>query len=113
MIDHHPVQIIGQVWDSYIVLQGIDQLYRVDQHALAERITFEKMRKQVKDKGFEQEMLLQPLRIEFPKTTDIEPLLEQLNTIGFDVSLFGEKKIIVHGVPSVFMEYKVDIELIF
>ncbi len=38
-------QIIGQLWNSYIVVQSNDSLYYVDQHALAERIAFEKMKK--------------------------------------------------------------------
>ncbi len=38
-------QIVGQIWNSYIILQSNDSLYYVDQHALAERIAFEKMKK--------------------------------------------------------------------
>ena len=38
-------QIIGQLWNSYIVMQSQDALYYVDQHALAERIAYETMKK--------------------------------------------------------------------
>jgi DNA mismatch repair ATPase MutL len=48
-IDQESVTIIGQLRDSYILLQSPLHVYWVDQHALAERITFEQMRKQVKD----------------------------------------------------------------
>ncbi len=37
--------IIGQLWNMYICLQADDGLYLIDQHALAERIAFEKMKK--------------------------------------------------------------------
>jgi len=37
--------VVGQVWNSYIVLSTNESLFYVDQHALAERIAFEKMKK--------------------------------------------------------------------
>jgi DNA mismatch repair ATPase MutL len=50
VMEQESVQIVGQMRDSYIVLEGVSGVYRVDQHALAERITFEKMRKEIKEK---------------------------------------------------------------
>jgi DNA mismatch repair protein MutL len=37
-------RILGQLWDMYVLLEDNDFLYFVDQHALAERITYERMR---------------------------------------------------------------------
>lgn len=107
------VRIVGQVWDSYILLQGEDDIYRVDQHALAERIAFERMKKEVECSWFESEVLLQPLTLTFPASVNIEQLLLLLSRIGFDASLFGNTKIIVHAIPVVFVRYKVAIELVF
>jgi DNA mismatch repair protein MutL len=84
----------------------------VDQHALAERITFEQMRKQVKDEWFVSDILLQPITITYPAVTDIDPVLEKLWELWFDVSLFSEGKVIIHAVPQVLTEYKIDIELL-
>ena len=42
------IVILGQLRDTYIVAQGVDSVYYVDQHALAERITFEKMKVRIK-----------------------------------------------------------------
>lgn len=113
LIDQEAVNIVGQLRDSYIVLEWQKYVYRVDQHALAERIAFEKMRKEVKENGFESEVLLHPLSIVYPAHVEIELILEQLNQIGFDVSDFGNQKVVVHAVPKVFVRYKVDIELMF
>ncbi|HCY21182.1 TPA: hypothetical protein DIC40_05025 [Patescibacteria group bacterium] len=37
--------MVGQVWNSYIVVSTQESLFYIDQHALAERIAFEKMKK--------------------------------------------------------------------
>lgn len=37
-------KVIGQLWNAYILLESSDALYYVDQHALAERILFEKIK---------------------------------------------------------------------
>ena len=44
-------QIVWQLWNTYIVLQSNDALYYIDQHALAERIAFENMKKATSLKG--------------------------------------------------------------
>ena len=37
-------KVVGQLWNSYIILESSDALYYIDQHALAERILFEKIK---------------------------------------------------------------------
>jgi len=106
------IVILGQLRESFIVAQGVQNVYYIDQHALAERITFEKMRVTVAESGFESEWLLHPLSLEFPSDSDIDEILKKLSTIGFDIELFGEWKVIVQAVPKVFAEWKIDSALI-
>lgn len=106
------IVILGQLWESYIVAQGVHDVYYIDQHALAERIAFEKMRQAVANNGFRSEILLQPVMVTYPLRVSVEPILEQLSTLGFDCSLFGEGKVIVHAVPTVFAERQFDIALV-
>jgi DNA mismatch repair protein MutL len=82
----------------------------VDQHALAERITFEKMRKEFWSS--ETEILLTPLIVSYPKTIPIDIYIDQLNTQGRDVSRFGDGKIVIYAVPWVFQTYQLDLELL-
>ncbi len=102
--------VVGQLRNMYIVLQADDGLYMIDQHALAERIAFEKMKKKAHEEGLTPETLLQPVTIEFPKTMLLDEKIEQLQSLGFDLSLFGENKLIVHAVPKVFVDYQIDLE---
>jgi DNA mismatch repair protein MutL len=100
----------------YILLEGEDGLLLVDQHALAERIAFEKIRKEFSSTKAETKtnvaMLLTPLVVSYPKTVDIDMYIEQLNAQGRDVSRFGDGKVVVYAVAAVFQQYQLDLELL-
>lgn len=102
--------IVGQLWDMYIVVQGQDSLYYIDQHALAERIAFEKLRKAAKNEQLTPEPLLQPIVLEVAQRADLEEKFEQLKVLWFDIDMFGDAKVSVYAVPQIFSLYKVDIE---
>ncbi len=104
-------QVIGQVWNRYIVISNEDSLYYIDQHALAERIAFEKMKKSAW--YVKSELLLQPLTVDIPKRWDIQQKIDQINSLWFDCSLLSENKIIVYAVPQIFSVYKIDIDQLF
>jgi len=102
--------IVGQLWDMYIVVQGQDSLYYIDQHALAERIAFEKLRKAAKNEQLTPEPLLQPIVLEVAQRADLEEKFVELQKLWFDIDMFGDAKVSVYAVPHVFSLYKVDIE---
>jgi DNA mismatch repair protein MutL len=104
--------IVGQLWDMYIVVQGQDSLYYIDQHALAERIAFEKLRKAAKNEQMTPEPLLQPIILEVAQRADLEEKFEQLKTLWFDIDMFGDAKVSVYAVPQIFSLYKVDIAVL-
>jgi len=107
-IDNWDKRIIGQIFDSYILFEKNNELYIVDQHAVAERIIFEKMRKEYNP---EKVSLLS-----VPQTFEISNIenekLVKLQKLWFDISKFWEKKVIVYAVPSVLEKYKIDINLL-
>ncbi len=72
--------MVGQLWDMYIVLESPDALYYIDQHALAERIAFEKMKKILAEQN-KSHTLLQPLTVEIDLLADLEQKLLQLQEI--------------------------------
>lgn len=105
-------RIIWQIWDSYILLETQNGIFIADQHAIAERILFEKLRKQTKQSWLRKEIIMNPITISVSKNIELEEKLENLNWLWFDVSEFGENKLVVYAVPKVFVEYKIDIELL-
>ncbi|MFZ5341880.1 MAG: hypothetical protein ACOZBL_05080 [Patescibacteria group bacterium] len=69
------------MWDSYIIIESEDGIYFVDQHALAERIAFENMRKDIESNGFKSEILLNPLTINLSKNILLEDKIIQLQNL--------------------------------
>jgi len=107
-------KVIGQLRNSYIVLESTDALYYIDQHALAERILFEKIKIALKTTDWPQsEILLQPITIQIASIPNLDEKLDQINALGFDASMIGENKIAIYSVPQVFSVYKIDMEKTF
>lgn len=98
-------QILGQLWNMYIALQADDALYLIDQHALAERIAFEKMKI---EKDLSSEPLLQPLKFEITQVANLEEKIEELNQLWFDIWMLGENVIAIYALPKVFVVYPID-----
>ncbi len=103
-------QVIWQIWDSYIIVQWQEELYFVDQHALAERIAFEKMKNEMKDKQLESEIILNPIWVSISWNINLESKIDQLSHLGFDISLLWENDLAVYAVPKIFLKYNVDIQ---
>lgn len=74
----------------------------VDQHALHERVTFEKLKRQLADSGVEVQCLLVPELVEVTRIEMglLEGNFEALASIGVQLQAFGEQTVAVHGVPA-------------
>ncbi len=105
-------KVIGQLRNSYILVESVDSLFYIDQHALAERILFEKIKTGLKESQ-QSEILLQPITIEITNIPDVDQKLDQINALGFDTSMIGETKVAIYSVPQIFSVYKIDMEKVF
>lgn len=106
--------IVGQIRNRYIILQSDDAVFYIDQHALAERIAFEKMKKEISDgSNLHSELLLQPLTIDIHEIPNIQDKIDAVNALWFDCALLSENKIVIYAVPQIFVMYRVDIEQLF
>ena len=103
-------KIIWQLWNSYIVIESKDALYYIDQHALAERIAFETMKK---EQNLNPEPLLQPLKYEITNIPNLPEKIEELNQIWFDIAMLWENVIIIYAIPHIFVTYPVDLMTLF
>lgn len=103
-------KIIWQIWNSYIILESNNALYYIDQHALAERIAFETMKK---EENLNPEPLLQPLKYEITNVPNLSEKIEELNQLWFDISLLWENIIIIYAIPHIFVSQPVDFQVLF
>lgn len=95
------IKILGQALNTYIIIEGREGLFLVDQHAAAERIRYEKL-KQMKESKHISQRLIVSVNIELsPKEQVIfEGLRDTLKNIGFDIEFFGGRTYNVKSVPS-------------
>jgi DNA mismatch repair ATPase MutL len=57
--------------------------------------------------------LLQPITIEITNIPNLDQKLDEINALGFDVSMIGENKVAIYSVPQIFSVYKIDMEKVF
>jgi DNA mismatch repair protein MutL len=100
------LRVLGQLARSYIVAEGPDGLFLIDQHAAHERIMLEKIKSEQAAKGVEAQGLLEPATIEVePRQANILSVhLDELAGFGFNVEPFGERTYLVRAVPAVLRE---------
>jgi DNA mismatch repair protein MutL len=95
------LRLVGQVALAYLIAEGPDGLYLIDQHAAHERILFERLMAQRQDK-IPAQVLLEPVTVELPPASALL-LNEQLSVmgqLGFQVEAFGRGMFLVRGIPS-------------
>lgn len=96
---HH--KIIGQVFDTFWLVQYQDNLYIIDQHAAHEKVLFERMMKNYKEKNVLSQMVSPPLIVTL--TAQEAELLEKYEDIftgfGYEISPFGGREYAINAVP--------------
>ena len=98
-----PVRIIGTVFDTYILLEHDDRLLLCDQHAVHERLLYEKLMKETGSCTPPVQSLLSPLLIRLTRS-EYETFLneqEALYQAGFDAEDFGDLTVRLMGVPLI------------
>lgn len=100
------LRVIGQLSQSYIVTEGEDGMYLIDQHAAHERILLERMVAALKARTPLSQLLLTPIELELaPSELEaIEDHQAQLEHIGFALEITDGKTLAVRAVPTVLVK---------
>ena len=93
-------RVIGIFRKTYIILENIDGLYLVDQHAAAEKINFEKVLKYLLEDNKTSIDLLVPIHLELEKNDLLLFDKDKCKDLGFDIEVFGENDLVIRSVPS-------------
>ena len=98
------LRLIGQIGSAYLVAEGPDGLYLVDQHAAHERVLFEKLMAQHDKKSIPSQALLAPEIVTLPPQSakTLTQQLPFLNHFGFEVEEFGTNTFQVRAMPTLF-----------
>ncbi|MFC1871453.1 DNA mismatch repair endonuclease MutL [Chloroflexota bacterium] len=96
------LRVLGQLGSTYIVAEGPEGLYLIDQHAAHERVLFEEIKRQRSQAGVEVQGLLEPISLELdPKQAEVlKSNYPSLVEFGFSLEPFGDRTFLVRAVPA-------------
>lgn len=96
------LRVMGQVGATYIIAEGPDGVYLIDQHAAHERVLFERIQDRLAQQPWEQQGLLEPRLLEL--AADEAPLIAQaqdlLEAHGFSIEEFGGRQLLLRSIPA-------------
>ena len=95
-------RIIGQVFETYWLVEFQDNLYIIDQHAAHERVLYERTLAGMKTRDFTSQLISPPiiLNLTMPEAQLLETYMDQFTRIGFQIEEFGQDSYAVRGVPD-------------
>ncbi len=96
------LRLVGQVAGTYLIAEGPDGLYLIDQHAAHERVLFEALMAQQAQDQVSSQALLSPVNVALPpdKARLLEDQLPELAGLGFQVEPFGPNTYTVRAIPA-------------
>ncbi len=97
-----PLRVVGQVASTFIVAEGPQGLYLIDQHAAHERVLYEQMLGAWNTGGVPSQPLLEPQPVTLPpdEAARLEEQLPALAELGFQVEPFGPATFLVRALPA-------------
>ena len=105
--------ILGQIFDTYILVRRDEELEIYDQHIIHERILYEELKDKFYNKKIESQHLLLPLKMEIKgiEKNIIFENIEIFRDFGFDIDEFSEDEIVIRAVPA--FDFRDSIENVF
>lgn len=96
---------VGQVRGTFLLCEGDDALYILDQHAAAERVTFHRLKTAHADRTVEMQRLLVPEVVEVTpsEVAVLEENADELARLGVEVRAVGDSAVAVHAVPALLL----------
>ena len=95
-------RLIGQLFDTYWLIQYEDKLFIMDQHAAHEKVLYEKTMRSLKNKEFTTQMVSPPIIISLTRKEEaiLETYQSHFTELGYEISPFGGREYAVSGVPG-------------
>lgn len=98
------IKIIGQIFDTYWIVQLKNEIYIIDQHAAHEKVMYESLLKQSKASGITSQMLNPPIIVTLTDTEQVvlKAHYNEFKSAGFDIEEFGGKEFKINAIPNIF-----------
>lgn len=108
--ERNPYRIIGQLFDTYWLIEYEDKFYMMDQHAAHEKVLFEKLMKRLKEKKMDTQIIMPAvvISLNMREAQVISEHFDAFARLGYEIEDFGKDTIKVTGIPAGFptLDYK-------
>lgn len=101
-----PLRVVGQIATMFIVAEGPEGMYLIDQHAAHERVLYEQLLTAwTQGQGAASQPLLEPEAVTLPldEAARLEALLPTLHTLGMEIEPFGPGTFLVRAMPALLL----------
>lgn len=96
------LRFLAQVRSTYLICEGPDGIYVLDQHAAAERVNFARLRDAFQRRAIARQQLLVPevVQVRVAEASLVDEARDELLAIGVDARTIGDGRVAIHGVPA-------------
>ncbi len=97
-------RIIGQLFDTYWLIEFEDRFYMMDQHAAHEKVLYERMMKKIREKHIDTQMIMPPviLTLNMNEEEVLKQNMSVFTRMGYEIEEFGGNEYKVTGIPAGF-----------
>ena len=95
-------KLIGQVFETYWIIEYNDEMYIIDQHAAHEKVNFEHFMALIRSHEVETQMIFPPivLTLSAREAVLFDKFIDEFVNLGYEIEYAGDRDYIVRGVPS-------------
>jgi DNA mismatch repair protein MutL len=96
------LRVLGQIASSFIIAEGPDGMYMIDQHAAHERVLYERILGQLRERAVDRQPLLDPLVVDLAphEMAVFERSRNELHEIGFEIEVWDGGAVAVRAIPA-------------
>ncbi len=104
------LRFVAQLRQTYLLCEGREGIYLLDQHAAAERVNFTRLRHQYQSRSVASQALLFPVTLEVTRAEAelVEQHSTQVREVGLDARVRGPESVSIHGVPKLLQRASAD-----
>ena len=98
------IKIIGQVFDTYWIIEFENNMYIIDQHAAHEKVLFERFMKRYKEHTIHTQYISLPeiIKVSLQEDNILKEHMPEFNKFGYEIESFGGDEYVISGIPADF-----------
>jgi len=96
------LRVLGQISSSFIIAEGPDGMYMIDQHAAHERVMYERILAQLQTRAVDRQTLLDPLVVDLTpdEMAAFDRSITELTEIGFEIDCWDGSAVAIRAIPA-------------